>query len=119
MQEVGGVTSNDTEDVIVKVPGKLAVSEILTSKDDIVIGTAVAQMVAPKEVINHMHGVDHVVNGRLAVARYILGAENVHAAADQETNEGKRIMKLTEKGFFVGRKTAEAESKADKEVYRS
>ena len=76
-------------------------------------------MFAPKEVINHMHGVDHVVNGRLAVARYILDAENVHAVADQETDTGKRIMKLTEKGFFVGRKTPEPECKADKEVYGS
>ena len=35
MHEVGGVTSNDTDDVIVKMSGKLAVSEILTSKDDV------------------------------------------------------------------------------------
>ena len=51
--------------------GKVAVCEILRSRDDKIIGTAVAQMVYLKEVMNNMHGVDHEANGRLAVVRYI------------------------------------------------
>ena len=49
--------------------------------------------------MNHMHSIDHVADGRLAVARYIHDAGNIHAAADQETTKGKRERKLTEKGL--------------------
>ena len=70
MPEVGGVTSNDI-DVIVKVAGKVAVSEILRSRDDEVTRTTAVQMFAPKEGMNQMHDVDHVADGKLAVARYI------------------------------------------------
>ena len=48
MSEVGGVTLNDIEDVIVNVAGMVAVSEILKSRGDKVIGTAAVQMVAHK-----------------------------------------------------------------------
>ena len=92
MPEVVGVASNDIEDVIVNAAGKIEVSEILRTRDDKVIGTAAAQMVAHKEFMNHIHGVDHVADGRLAVARYIHDA-------DQETTKGKTERKLTEKGL--------------------
>ena len=49
--------------------------------------------------MNHMHSIDHVADGRLAVARYMHDAGDIHAAADQETTKGKRERKLTEKGF--------------------
>ena len=47
--------------------------------------------------MNHGHGVDHVADGRLAVARYIHDAGDVPPAADQESNREKRERKLTEK----------------------
>ena len=81
--EVVGVASNDIEDVIVNAAGKIAVSEILRKRDDKVIGTAAAEMVAHKEPMNHMHGVDHVADGRLAVARHIHDAGDIHGAVDQ------------------------------------
>ena len=99
MPEVVGVTSDDIEDVIVNAAGKVAVSEILRTKDDKVIGTAAAQMVAHKEGMDYMHGVDHVADGRLPVAKYIHDAGDVHATADQETIKGKREKKLIEKGL--------------------
>ena len=99
MPEVVGVTSDDIEDVTVNAAGKVAVSEILRTRDDKVMGTAAAQMVAHKEGMNHMHGVDHVADGRLPVAKYIHDAGNVHAIADQETIKGKREKKLIEKGL--------------------
>ena len=46
MTEVVGVTSNDIEDFIINGTGKVAVTKILRSRDDKVIGTAAAQMVA-------------------------------------------------------------------------
>ena len=49
--------------------------------------------------MNHMHSIDDVADGRLAVARYIHDAGNIHAATNQETTKGKRERKLTEKGL--------------------
>ena len=92
MPEVVGVASNDIEDVIVNAAGKIEVSEILRTRDDKVIGTTAAQMVAHTELMNHIHGVDHAADGKLAVARYIHDA-------DQETTKGKTERKLTEKGL--------------------
>ena len=99
MPEVVGVTSDDTEDATANAAVKVAVSEILRTRDDKVIGTAAAQMVAHKESMNHMHGVDHIADGRLPVAKYIHDAGDVHATADQETIKGKRENKLIEKGL--------------------
>ena len=54
MPEVVEVTSNDIENVIVKVTGRVTVSEILRSRDDEVFGTAAIQMVASKGHMNHI-----------------------------------------------------------------
>ena len=91
MPVVVGVTSNDIEGITVNANK--------STGDDKVIGTEAAQMVAHKEDMDRMHGVDHVVDGRLTAGRYIHDAGNVHAAADQETTEGKKERKLTEKSL--------------------
>lgn len=52
MPEVGAVTFNDIEDVIVKAVGKIGVSEIFRSRDDKFVGKVVGQTVAPKEGMN-------------------------------------------------------------------
>lgn len=52
MPEVGAMTFNDIEDVIVKAVGKIGVSEIFRSRDDKFVGKVVGQTVAPKEGMN-------------------------------------------------------------------
>ena len=52
MPEVGAVTFNDIEDVIVKATGKIAVSEIFRSRDDKFVGKVADRTVAPKGVMN-------------------------------------------------------------------
>ena len=46
-----------------------------------------AGMVAPKEGMDHMHGVDHAADNRLAVASYIHDVGDVDVTAVQETNK--------------------------------
>lgn len=91
------VTLNNVKDAIVKFAGKVAVSKMLRWRDHEVVGAAVVYMVAPKGDMIDKHGVDHVANGRLVVARYVNDAENAHAEADQKTTTRKSMKKLTER----------------------
>ena len=51
MPDLGGVTSNDIEGVIVKAAGKVAVSEILRLRDDELVGTEAFSWLLLKEVL--------------------------------------------------------------------